>query len=61
MLPGSTLALLATGGTLYTAGVAFHVWKSLRFHNAIWHAFVLVATACHYGAVLDYIVLTRGR
>lgn len=59
VLPGSTLWLLAAGGVLYTAGVVFHVWESLRFQNAIWHAFVLVAATCHYGAVLDCMVLTR--
>jgi len=59
-LPSSTLWLLAAGGVLYTAGVVFHVWESLRFHNAIWHAFVLVGAVCHYGAVLDCMVLARG-
>jgi hemolysin III len=58
-LPASTLWLLAIGGVLYTAGVVFHLWESLRFQNAIWHAFVLVAAACHYGAVLDCLVLAR--
>jgi len=58
-LPGSTLTLLAAGGLLYTVGVIFHVWEGLRFQNAIWHAFVLVAAACHYGAVLDCVVLAR--
>ena len=58
-LPGSTLTLLAAGGLLYTVGVIFHVWEGLRFQNAIWHAFVLVAAGCHYGAVLDCVVLAR--
>jgi len=58
-LPISTLWLLAVGGVLYTTGVVFHLWESLRFQNAIWHAFVLAAAACHYGAVLDCMVLTR--
>ncbi len=58
-LPASTRGLLVLGGILYTAGVAFHLWESLRFQNAIWHTFVLVAAACHYGAVLDAIILTR--
>lgn len=58
-LPTSTLWLLAIGGILYTAGVVFHLWESLRFQNAIWHTFVLVAAACHYGAVLDCLVLAR--
>ena len=58
-LPASTIWLLAAGGILYTAGVVFHLWESLRFQNAIWHGFVLVAAACHYGAVLDCLVLAR--
>jgi hemolysin III len=58
-LPYSTLWLLALGGSLYTIGVVFHLWRSLRFQNAVWHAFVLVAAVCHYGAVLDCMVLTR--
>jgi hemolysin III len=52
-LPSSTLLLIAAGGVLYSAGVAFHLWESLRFQNATWHAFVLVAAGCHYTAVLD--------
>ncbi|RDV05527.1 PAQR family membrane homeostasis protein TrhA [Undibacter mobilis] len=47
-----TLALIAAGGILYSVGVIFHVWRSLRFQNAIWHSFVLSAALCHYGAVL---------
>ncbi len=54
-LPATTLWLLAVGGMFYTTGVIFHVWDSLRFQNAIWHAFVLVATACHYGAVVSFV------
>lgn len=51
-LAPDALWLLATGGLLYSLGVIFHVWRSLPYQNAIWHAFVLAATACHYGAVL---------
>jgi hemolysin III len=58
-LSNTTLTLLGVGGCLYTFGVVFHMWEGLRFQNAIWHAFVLVAAACHYGAVLDCVVLTR--
>jgi hemolysin III len=35
----------------------FHLWQNLRFQNAIWHAFVLLAAGCHYAAVLEYAVL----
>lgn len=54
--PTSTVVLLALGGVLYTLGVIFYVWQTLRFHKAIWHAFVLVAATCHYFAVLGTIV-----
>jgi hemolysin III len=56
-LPGSTVRLLLLGGVLYTVGIVFHAWRSLRFQNAIWHAFVLAAAGCHYGALLDCMVL----
>lgn len=55
-LPSLTLWLIAIGGLLYSSGVIFHVWERLRFHNAIWHGFVLLAASCHYAAVLDLIV-----
>lgn len=50
------LALLAAGGLVYTAGVAFYKWRSLRFNHAIWHVFVLTGCALHYFAVLLYIL-----
>lgn len=45
------LLLLAAGGGLYTIGIVFHLWENLRYHNAIWHAFVLAASACHFAAI----------
>jgi hemolysin III len=49
----TTLWLIAVGGALYSIGVLFHIWERLRFHNAIWHSFVLSATTVHYAAVLS--------
>ncbi len=57
-LPERALILLVVGGVLYTVGVVFHLWQSLRYHNAIWHGFVLVASACHFGAVVDAVALS---
>ena len=51
-IPSSSLWLLAIGGILYSLGTLFHVWQRLRFQNAIWHVFVLLAAGCHYSAVL---------
>lgn len=46
------LVLLGAGGLLYTAGVAFHLWERLPYHTAVWHGFVLAASACHYAAIV---------
>ena len=43
--------LIFAGGLLYTAGVVFHLWDSLKFQNAIWHGFVLSAAFCHFAAL----------
>jgi hemolysin III len=52
-LTATTLVLLAAGGVLYSLGVVFHLWAGLRFQNVIWHGCVLLASICHYTAVLD--------
>ena len=51
-LSPAVLVMIAAGGVVYSAGVVFHLWRGLRFQNAIWHCFVLAGAACHYGAVL---------
>jgi hemolysin III len=48
VLPGSSLALIVAGGLLYTLGVIFYAWDSLRFATAIWHLFVALASACFF-------------
>lgn len=57
-LPRLTLLLLAGGGLLYSVGVIFHVWESLPFQKALWHAFVLAGAGLHYVAVLEGIGIT---
>ena len=51
VLPPQVLSLIIAGGILYTAGVIFHIWESLKFHTAVWHGFVGVAAACHFAAI----------
>ncbi len=51
LVPLATIILIAVGGLLYTVGVVFYSWEGLKFSNAIWHAFVLCASACFYGAI----------
>ncbi|WP_372423516.1 PAQR family membrane homeostasis protein TrhA [Salinarimonas chemoclinalis] len=59
-LTPTTLWFIAIGGATYTAGIVFHLWESLRFHNAVWHAFVLAASTFMYVAVFDAMVLAKG-
>ena len=56
-VPSSSLWLLVIGGILYSIGTIFHGWRRLRFHNAIWHGFVLIAAGCHYSAILNCLAL----
>ena len=49
--PGASLALIAVGGLLYTGGVVFFSWESLKFSNAIWHGFVVAASVCFFAAI----------
>ncbi len=50
------LWLLVLGGLCYTGGIAFYLWRSLRFHHAIWHLFVLAGGILHFFAVLFYVI-----
>jgi len=50
------LVLLLAGGLAYTLGVIFFVWRSLPFHHAVWHVFVLGGSICHFFAVLLYVI-----
>lgn len=49
-------ALLLAGGVAYTLGVPFHLWRKLRYHNALWHGLVLTGSTLHFFAVLLYVL-----
>ena len=51
LLPGQSLGLIIAGGLTYTVAIVFYRWDSLHFANAIWHAFVLVATGCLFTGI----------
>ncbi len=53
-LPG--ILWLIAGGFAYTFGVAFYACKKLPYHHAIWHCFVLAGSACHFWAILFYVL-----
>jgi hemolysin III len=54
-VPGAGLALLVSGGLLYTAGAVVFLFDSrVRFAHFVWHLFVLGGSTCHFFAVLWY-------
>ncbi len=55
-LSNRALTLLVAGGIVYTLGVAFHLMERLRFHNVIWHIFVLGGAACQFVAIRDAVM-----
>lgn len=57
-VPLQAVALVAAGGLLYTGGVFFYSWKRLPYGHMIWHLFVLGGSACHYFAILLYLLPT---
>lgn len=52
-----SLILLAVGGVLYTLGSVVHHMEKLAYHNAVWHALVVIAAACHFVAVVKETIL----
>jgi hemolysin III len=54
-LPTEALALIVTGGVLYTLGaVVFHFDDRITYGHFIWHLLVLGASGCHFVAILRY-------
>ncbi|MEX0330684.1 MAG: hemolysin III family protein [Puniceicoccaceae bacterium] len=49
------LIMLLIGGSLYSIGVVFYKWHSLKYHHAIWHLFVIGGAACQFVAVMGLI------
>ena len=51
-LPVDTLALVFAGGALYSMGLTFYLWQSLKFQNVFWHVCVAAAAACQFAGVM---------
>jgi len=58
-LPTSALGLLLAGGITYSLGIIFHLWEKLKFHNALWHTFVVAGASLHLFAIFDAMVFSR--
>jgi len=56
-MPVEGLALIASGGVLYTLGaIVFHLDERIPYAHFAWHLLVLGASGCHFVAVLRYAV-----
>ena len=55
-LGANGMAWLVAGGLCYTVGAAFYAAKKMYFHHVIWHFFVLAGAACHFLAVVWYVL-----
>lgn len=55
-VPAAGLGWLVAGGLSYTVGVAFFVWERMPYNHAVWHLFVIAGSACHYVAMLLYVL-----
>lgn len=51
LVSGLVLGLIVAGGILYSLGAVLFSLEGLRFQNAIWHCFVLVASGCFFAAI----------
>lgn len=47
---------LVAGGLAYTLGAALYSIKKIPFNHAIFHAFVLLGSSCHFMAVYFHVV-----
>jgi len=55
-MPNGALWLLLAGVVCYLCGSVFHLWRQLRYHQVMRHAFALGGTACHLLAVLLFVL-----
>ena len=54
-LSSYAFAMMVLGGVIYSSGVYIYRKKAWPFNRAIWHGFMLVASALHFTMVLDVI------
>ena len=54
-MPEQVNTWLIAGGVAYSVGVIFFILDSrLKYAHTVWHCFVILGTACHFLAVLNY-------
>lgn len=50
------IALLVSGGIIYTIGSIFYVWRKIPHHHMVWHIFVIAGSVCHFFSILFYVL-----
>ena len=55
-VPSGGITWLLAGGLFYTVGIIFYAFRQIPYNHAIWHAFVMAGSFCHYWAVLWYVL-----
>lgn len=50
--------LMVAGGLLYSLGTPFLLLERMRFHNTIWHGFVVIASILYFVAIMWHLVAT---
>ena len=56
VVSGVSLLFMGAGGLLYSAGIPFYAWEELRFANAIWHMFVLLASGAFFAGIATALI-----
>ncbi|WP_255568524.1 PAQR family membrane homeostasis protein TrhA [Neoroseomonas alba] len=57
-LSARAIMLIALGGAFYSMGVLLHLATKLRYHNVLWHAFVLAGAGSHFAVVYGLVART---
>jgi hemolysin III len=60
VLPDHVFWMMLAGGILYSAGTPFLLAGGVRFHNTIWHGFVVTASIVFFAAITAYLAATSG-
>jgi hemolysin III len=57
IMPTAALGWMLLGGIFYTAGTFFLMRdERVPFYHTVWHVFVIAGSACHYYAVMRFVV-----
>lgn len=49
------LALIVTGGILYTLGAWFYARQGFRYHHMVWHLLINLAVVAHFVGIVFYL------